>query len=93
MTTDQTQKLLQLYDAGYKIEISRGYVDNNFRIYEADADTLEQNNGFHESLKDGDICFDSEVYSQYPLKEISINEVTVFKPISDWQEEARLNIL
>lgn len=47
MTTDQTKKLLQLFEDGYKVEIKiGGCVDNNFRIYEADEYAMIENNGY-----------------------------------------------
>ncbi len=85
MKRELTEKLLALYEAGYTIVIKGGYVDNNFHLYRADEDTLIENNDFHTELELDDVCFDSEVYSQFPLKNINTLDVTVFEPLADWK--------
>jgi len=87
MTKDQSQKLLQFYDSGYSVLISMGYVDGEAHVYEATEATLEENAGFHTNLELGDICFNSDVYAQYPLKDVSVSDVKVFKEVDEWFNE------
>jgi len=87
MTKDQSQKLLQFYDSGYSVLISMGYVDGEAHVYEATEATLEENAGFHKNLELGDICFNSDVYAQYPLKDVSVSDVKVFKEVDEWFNE------
>lgn len=86
MTRELTEKILELHDAGCVVTISSGYVDGECHIYEATEHTLAKNKEFHKSLQLGDICFNSDVYSEYPLKEISAEDIKISKPIDDWQE-------
>lgn len=86
MKRELTEKLLRLYENGHNIEIKTGYVDNGFRLYRANENTLLENDNFHETLELGDVCFNSQVYAEYPLKEIDHSDIKVFKEIENWED-------
>ncbi|AUR97847.1 hypothetical protein NVP1244A_145 [Vibrio phage 1.244.A._10N.261.54.C3] len=69
-------KLLELQLQGYKIEISHGpYVDSGWELSPVGDDVTN----------DGEVAYSSQVYSEQSLDDVSQHDVTVSKPIDDWQ--------
>lgn len=74
MTPELQRKLSDLHDAGYLIQIDSGiYVDGPVQaIYPNDLD-------------DGHWLYNSDVYSERPLRFIREHQVSVYKPVENWQ--------
>ncbi len=67
MKRELTEKLLALYEAGYR-------ADEDAMLYASEPE-----------LELGDVYFNSQVYSYFPLKNINTLDVTVFEPLADWK--------
>jgi len=72
MTKEQAEKLMRLHWQGYTIQVSSSYVDGNVvEIYE----------------KDGEIVFDSDVYSGASLTTFGTAQIKVSKPLDEWWKQ------
>ena len=72
MTKEHAEKLMRLHQAGYTVQVAAGYVDGNVReIYG----------------EDGEIVFDSDVYSGAKLTKFNTDQVKVSKPLDDWWKQ------
>lgn len=80
MTKADAQKLYQLFLAGYLICIdAEGYVDSPVQ----DMNELETVDPLDPARTSESIVYDSEVYSERPLSEVSVKDVKVYQPV-DW---------
>ena len=69
MTKDQAEKLMRLHQAGFIVQVNSYCVDGNVSaIYE----------------EDGEIVFDSDVFSGARLTKFNTDQVKVSKPLDDW---------
>lgn len=72
MEIEAQKKLLKLYNEGYAIHISNGYVAE--MVYE-----------IAECGDTGEIVYSDNVFSDCPLRKISESDVEVFTQIDDWE--------
>ena len=70
MLLERAEKLLELFDNGYTITYSSGYVDGPCSLY----------------IKDGEICLSSQVFSNLELSGLHVSDFTVTEEIDNWFE-------
>lgn len=81
----QAQKLMLMFNLGYLVKIE----DNHFEdqpasdIYEATETDAADSDG---EVKEGEIVYDSSVYSARPLRIVSVDSVKTYVPF-DWQNQ------
>ena len=71
MTKEHAEKLLKYQDTGHRIDIRTGYVDSDASL----------------CIIEGEICYNSEMFSERPLLGVDIYEVSVSKRVEDWLEK------
>ena len=83
MNFEQAQKLLHMHALGYLIKIEDGHFEDQpaTDIYEATETDAADSGG---EVKEGEVVYDSSVYTARPLRDVSVGYVKTYIPF-DWQ--------
>ena len=87
MNNERAKKLKELFRAGYSIKIvGHGYVDSFVDFigeYSPATDPYGTTRSDAERPETGELVYDSEVFSQRPLREVPADYVSVYRNVTD----------